>query len=104
MENPKPITPQEAVSSRILHPDIIDIVNTLLRSKINRGFAKITQEEILSQFRGRHPDMDIDQFIKQGGLDIEETYEQNGWQVNYDKPGYNESYKAFFEFKAKKSG
>jgi hypothetical protein len=31
-------------------------------------------------------------------LDIEPIYEEAGWKVVYDKPGYNEDYKASFRF------
>lgn len=32
-------------------------------------------------------------------LNVEEIYEDAGWKVSYDKPGYNESYEANFTFK-----
>ena len=34
-------------------------------------------------------------------LDVEDLYRKNGWKVDYDKPGYNESYNAYFVFSAK---
>lgn len=35
-------------------------------------------------------------------LDIELIYEQFGWKVKYDKPGWDEDYDPFFEFSKKK--
>ena len=32
---------------------------------------------------------------------IEPLYREKGWNVEYDKPGYNEFYKARFIFKKK---
>jgi hypothetical protein len=32
-------------------------------------------------------------------LDVEQYYRNAGWIVTYDKPAYNESYKAYFTFK-----
>ena len=32
-------------------------------------------------------------------LDFEDIYRKAGWFVNFDKPAYNETYDAFFEFK-----
>ena len=31
-------------------------------------------------------------------LDVEDAYRKRGWIVDYDKPAYNETYDAFFEF------
>jgi len=31
-------------------------------------------------------------------LDVEEAYRAHGWDVEYDKPGYNETYEATFRF------
>lgn len=33
-------------------------------------------------------------------MDFEDAYRAAGWLVNFDKPGYNESYDAFYEFEA----
>ncbi len=32
-------------------------------------------------------------------LDVEDVYREAGWVVEYDKPGYCESYEATFTFK-----
>lgn len=34
-------------------------------------------------------------------LDIEDVYRAEGWIVDYDKPAYNQSYRAYFVFKKK---
>lgn len=34
-------------------------------------------------------------------LDVENVYRAQGWSVYYDKPAYNESYSAYFEFTKK---
>lgn len=34
-------------------------------------------------------------------LDVEDSYRKAGWVVEYDKPGYNENYEAYFVFKKK---
>jgi hypothetical protein len=36
--------------------------------------------------------------FSKGYLNFEELYEAQGWKVVYDKPAYNESYKANFTF------
>ena len=36
-----------------------------------------------------------------GSLNVETIYRKDGWNVEYDKPGYNESYDASFKFSRK---
>lgn len=38
--------------------------------------------------------------LDKGWLDLEEIYIAAGWKVEFDKPGYNESYAANFTFTA----
>lgn len=33
-------------------------------------------------------------------LDVEDVFRSQGWKVEYDKPGYNESYPATFTFRS----
>lgn len=35
-------------------------------------------------------------------LDVEDVYRAAGWEVTYDKPGYNETYDATFTFRSAK--
>jgi len=42
---------------------------------------------------------DID---KNNWLDVGKIYENAGWKVEYDRPGFNESYEATFSFTAKR--
>lgn len=35
-------------------------------------------------------------------LNFEEAFRKNGWDVAYDGPGFNESYDAYFQFRAKR--
>ncbi len=39
---------------------------------------------------------------KNGWFDLEDHYNNNGWDVTFDSPGYNESYEATYFFKTKK--
>jgi hypothetical protein len=39
---------------------------------------------------------------KKGWMDIEDVYTKAGWDVDYDRPGYNETYDATFTFRAHK--
>jgi len=39
------------------------------------------------------------EIFDKGWLNVEEVYRAAGWAVEYDKPGFNESYSATFTFK-----
>ena len=71
--------------------EIFSVVND-----INGWGGKITieQDEILERLNSA---MREDVF-KYHWLDIEPFYRSSGWAVSYDKPAYNESYKAHFIF------
>lgn len=36
--------------------------------------------------------------FSRGWFDVESSYRRVGWRVEYDKPGYNESYEGFWKF------
>lgn len=46
-------------------------------------------------------DVDRNTVFKNKWLDVESLFENEGWKVNYDKPGYCESYEASFKFTRK---
>ena len=90
----KPITPDE-VAHEI--PDvIIEVVNTLIKEKWNGQKAHILQDEILLRLS-----IPRDEVFEKHWLDFEPIYREAGWHVIYDKPGFNENYKAFFDFTKK---
>ena len=95
-----PITPSEVKSLKLTGiPDqVINVVNELIvanwSNHTNRAVVK--QDDILTRLTtGETTRQDI---VSAGWLDFEDLYRKQGWIVSYDKPGYNESYSAFFEF------
>jgi hypothetical protein len=90
----KPITPDEVVHEI---PDvIIEVVNTLIKENWNGQKSHILQEEILERLP-----IPRDEVFEKHLLDFEHIYREAGWNVIYDKPGWDEKYKAFFEFTKK---
>ncbi len=92
-----PISPNQ-IQKKI--PDfVIEVVNQLLIKHFSNGRATIKQNEIIAllELRG----LNRQEIFTNHWLDIEELYQANGWKVTYDKPGYNESYEACFEFEVK---
>ena len=107
----KPINPDDIPAMKAAYiPDwIVEEVNKLIARNFSSGSAMVKQNEIIdaarcSERNGFEFDT-ADEFrnimFAKGYLNIEEIYRAAGWKVSYDKPGYNESYDAYFVFSKK---
>ncbi len=108
----KPINPEEAQKAHKEHilakaaaiPGvIIEAVNTLIveNTTADESRVEITTDEIVNLVCAKDPSLTSKKIYDEKWLDIEPLYEQNGWIVHYDKPGYSESYGAAFVFSKK---
>lgn len=107
----KPINPNEiGPLKRQTFPDFVfDAFNELIAADYSNGSARVDQNKviqlILEKWNVPYKDEDAPNYRQQifdnGWLNVEEAYEAEGWKVEYDKPGYNESYGAYFKFKKK---
>jgi hypothetical protein len=102
MRTMKPITPKEALKRRAeaFPPKVIEIFSNLIIKNLRDGDAYVTQDEALAAISA---EMDVpeQQVIDKGWLDIEPLFEEAGWEVDYEKPGYNETGSAYFIFSPK---
>lgn len=109
MKTVKAISPDELTLEEKIPWYIVEAVNDLIRSKYkpNGSSFTIKQDAILElAFEKYNNTEDFENFSQfkrrifdNHQLDFEDLYRKNGWKVVYDKPGYNESYDAYFEFK-----
>lgn len=81
---------------------VLEAFNELLISNYNPNGTVITQEDVMVEIMNRSPD-DISrrEIFDNGWLDVEPLFRENGWNVEYDKPGLGETYKAKFIFTSK---
>lgn len=100
-----PITPNDAkklVSEGANIPDnIIDTFNQMIVTNctvLSNGYviAKLYQDDIISQLESLG--YNRNDIFNCNLLNVEPIFRKAGWKVTYDKPGYNESYKASFLF------
>jgi len=102
--NVKPISPNEVskVKASRIPDDVVESFNELLAKHWNGKSATIKQEEVISlilQKRNLRPRGGSRRDIFDNKeLDIEELFRAEGWQIEYDKPGFNESYEASWTF------
>ena len=97
--NVRPLSPKEVVEKKISSiPDaVFEVFNELIAKDFNGAYAIVKQKEVVKIL--------VDKGLKEKEiydnhwLDVEEIYRKAGWKVEYDKPAYNESYGAYFEFR-----
>ena len=97
----QPITPEEVIGLKKdeMPAEVTQAFNSLLGEKVRKGHALIRQDDAVA----RMVEMGLDsaEIYEKGWLDIEDMYREAGWEVSYDRPGFNESYAATFKFRAK---
>lgn len=106
----KPITPQEVEEARknAIPSFVIETVNKLLKKKWDGKKAIITQDEIISNVLDLENVLGLENGVRLRAkvfsnhwLDFEETYEESGWKVEYNKSACGGSYNAYFKFTKK---
>ena len=99
----KPITPAEVVDKKKeqLPNEVIDAFNALIAANITNGRARIRVEDIITLIKLKLG-VTREQVYEKHYLDVEDIYREVRWKVEYDQPGYCESYDATFTFTAKK--
>lgn len=100
----KPITPQECSAQAGSHiPElVVESVNALLKKKYSGGRATFTQDEVIAEIQKRGDTISREQIFDSKWLDFEPLFRRAGWDVEFDKPGYCETYDANWKFTKKK--
>lgn len=114
----KPISPKDVTvqKAKAFPPFVFEAFNELIAQNYTCGSATVKQKDVVTRMvsiANKHiSDQDLDEefggygssvnsnkIYDNGWLNVEEVYREQGWKVSYDKPGYNESYDAYFVFK-----
>jgi hypothetical protein len=93
------ITVDEVVAKKAdrIPQDVFDVFNALIAKNFDGRCAVVKQKEVLQKLENLGYSTDL--VIRSNWLDIEDVYQgEGGWEVEYDKPGFNESYNAIFTF------
>lgn len=104
----KPITPSEARTKALGNiPDfVIEAFNNKISQNLDsQGIARVLQNQVICEIMYCASEHNInvtrDEIFEKRWLNVEKLFSDNGWKVKYDKPGYNESFEAYFDFSAK---
>lgn len=98
-----PISPNEvaATKSQVIPEVVFEAFNELIAEKFTAGLANVKQKDVIARILAKDTTIEKSQIFALGMLNVEEVYREKGWDVEYDKPAYNESYDANFTFRAK---
>lgn len=104
----EPIKPKEAQELRlIMVPNqVIEAFNELITENLSGGYASFKTKEVVDRIVAKlgwsNTTATRDEVYEKGWLsDIPRLYRKQGWKVVHDRPGYNESYDAHFDFTEK---
>jgi len=100
----KPIKPGQVKVREVVIPDsIIGCVNEMISSEWDGKQARIEQKDLLKKVLEKDKTLDSDEIFDKHFFDFEDIFRKCGWVVEYDRPGYNESYEAYFIFRKKRA-
>jgi hypothetical protein len=112
-----PITPDEVDRRRHIPSVVFEVMNDEIAKAWNGREARVMQDRVADrvscrlavEWYGHSFGDDVERDASKASkarermfaehlLDVEKRYEEAGWSVVYDKPGYNETYEAFWVF------
>jgi hypothetical protein len=96
-----PVRPSEVVKLKkeSIPDEVIEAFNEMIAAHFLGSYACFRQSEVIALIVAKG--LPRGKIFSSGWLDVEDIYRDAGWEVEYDKPGYNESYPATFTFRKK---
>ena len=104
MAKVRPIKPEDIVAAKkkTFPNEVLSSFNELIAKNWDGHSATIKQNEVVALMVEKG--LRREQIFDNGWLDVEDAYRAAGWKVEYDKPGYCETYPATFTFTRKRKG
>lgn len=109
----KPISPREVIGKKkeLMPDEVLLAFNEIIAKNFSNGSATVRQCDIVAllveklqmnpEYANETSAVLKGRIFNNHWLDVEGIYRKAGWIVSYDKPGFNESYEATFEFASK---
>lgn len=96
-----PITPAEVTArvTSLIPAEVFECFNDLILRGWSGSSAVVLQNEAVELITERLA-VTRDEVFSKHYLDVESAYRSQGWVVEYDKPGFNETYQARYTFTA----
>lgn len=95
-----PIKPSdiEQKKTELLPDEVFEAFNELIAENWRGSYATFALDEVKTRVRKK---MGKRGGSEKGWYDVEPIYRKAGWKVDFDAPGYNESYPSTFTFSKK---
>lgn len=94
----EPIKPENV--EKKLPDEVIEVFNDLINQYWDGTRACVRQHEA-AKLVAERMNVKVGILFEKKYMDVEDVYRKAGWNVVYDKPGFNESYEPFFVFSHK---
>lgn len=94
----KPKRPEDvgAAKADYIPAVVFDAFNAEIAERYSGRSATVMQEAVVARLVAAG--FKRSEIFGNGWLNVEEAYREAGWEVRYEKPGYNESGPTLFEF------
>jgi hypothetical protein len=94
-----PLKPKDVQKRKdaALPEEVFQVFNDLIQEGWNETWAVVQQNEAATRI-AKALGITKAQAFQRKLLDVESAYRKAGWKVEYDKPGYCETYEATFRF------
>lgn len=97
----QPITKQQAKeqkAARVFPDFVIQAFNECIAESQLKNSRTVLQKDVVKRIMKLGKIRNSQKIFDEHWLDVEDHYRKAGWTVKFDKPAYNESYEASFEF------
>ena len=100
-----PIKPEEVIGAKqkFIPDKMFESVNEMIVRTWNGSKATFRQDDLIIKYLDKigEPNnfTNRNKIFDNHLLDFEDIYREQGWYVEYDKPGYDEDYPATFTFR-----
>lgn len=97
-----PLRPEEAAAHKLttLPDGVIEVFDDLIAEHYNGHYATFAQAVVVQRLLQAGVAGSSEEVFARHMLDVEPVYQQAGWEVRYEKPGFNEPGDAYFTFVA----
>lgn len=99
----EPIKPDDAEDTRnaSFPSEVIQAFNNAIIANLRNGVAKFKCKSVAAAI-ANSMGTTVETIYANHWMDVEPVYRAQGWDVEYDKPGFNETYDAIWIFKKSK--
>lgn len=97
---PGPIRPSEVASHKtaVIPEKVFEVFNELI-TKAWDGQTAIVKQKVAEVRIAEALNVSCQAVLDEGFLNVEPAYREAGWKVEYDKPGFNETYEPTYKFR-----